>query len=71
MGPGDVWERRAGETSLPLLVANRTGREPEIDFSLGESVVAWGGRRLFEFSASEEKIFYLDWDRKNGFKQSF
>lgn len=69
MGPGDVWERRSAETGLPLIVNNRTGREPELDFTLGESVVAAGGERLFAFNASQSRLFYVDWDRRQGFSQ--
>lgn len=69
MGPGDVWERRSAETGLPLLVNNRTGREPELDFTTGESAVAVGGERLFSFSAEKTRIFYVDWNRRQGFSQ--
>lgn len=69
MGPGDLWERRSAETGLPLIVNNRTGSEPELDFTLGESVVAAGGERLFSFSASQSRLFYVDWDRRQGFSQ--
>lgn len=69
MGPDDLWERRSAETGLPLIVNNRTGREPELDFTLGESVVAAGGERLFSFSAGQSRVFYVDWDRRQGFSQ--
>lgn len=69
MGPGDVWEKRSAETGLPLIVNNRTGREPELDFTAGESVVATGGERRFAFSTATPKIFYIDWDRRQGFSQ--
>ena len=69
MGPDDPWERRSAETGLPLIVNNRTGREPELDFTLGESVVAAGGERLFSFSSSQSRLFYVDWDRRQGFSQ--
>ena len=69
MGPDDLWERRSAETGLPLVVNNRTGREPELDFSHGESVVAAGGARLFSFSASHSRVFYIDWDRRQDFSQ--
>jgi adenosylcobinamide amidohydrolase/predicted amidohydrolase len=69
MGPGDLWERRSHETGLPLIVNNRTGREPELDFSRGESVVAAGGERLFSFSTSQSRLFYVDWNRRQGFSQ--
>ncbi|NTV68777.1 MAG: hypothetical protein HGA71_01395 [Azonexaceae bacterium] len=69
MGPDDLWERRSGETGLPLIINNRTGSEPELDFRQGESVVAAGGKRLFSFSASRSRLFYVDWDRRQGFSQ--
>ncbi|MBL8429571.1 MAG: adenosylcobinamide amidohydrolase [Dechloromonas sp.] len=69
MGPGDLWERRSAETGLPLIVNNRTGSEPELDFTLGESVVAADGERLFSFSTSQSRLFYVDWDRHQGFSQ--
>ena len=69
MGPGDVWERRSAETGLPLVVNNRTGRESELDFSTGESVVAAGGERHFVFTAERTRLFYVDWDRRQGFRQ--
>lgn len=69
MGPGDAWERRSAETGLPLVVNNRTGREPELDFSSGESVVASGGERRFAFTAGQTRLFYVDWDRRQGFRQ--
>ncbi|MDE2439467.1 MAG: adenosylcobinamide amidohydrolase [Betaproteobacteria bacterium] len=69
MGPGEAWERRSAETGLPLIVNNRTGREPELDFSAGESVVASGGQRRFAFSAEQTRLFYVDWDRRQGFSQ--
>ncbi len=70
MGPGDVWERRSAETGLPLVVSNRTGREPELDFTLGESVVAAGGERRFAFTADRTRLFFVDWDRRQGFSQA-
>jgi predicted amidohydrolase/adenosylcobinamide amidohydrolase len=69
MGPGDLWEQRSAETGLPLIVANRTGHEPELDFSAGESVVAAGGERRFSFRAGQSRLFYVDWDRRQDFSQ--
>lgn len=69
MGPDDLWERRSAETGLPLIVNNRTGREPELDFRRGESVVAAGGERLYSFSTNQSRLFYVDWDRRQGFSQ--
>ncbi|MDD2884771.1 MAG: adenosylcobinamide amidohydrolase [Dechloromonas sp.] len=68
MGPGDLWEQRSAESGLPLIVNNRTGVEPELDFSLGESVIAVGGQRLFSFTARQSRLFYIDWDRHQGFR---
>lgn len=70
MGPDDLWERRSGETGVPLIVANRTGREPELDFSPGESVVAAGGERRFTFVTERSRLFFVDWDRQQGFTQA-
>lgn len=69
MGPDDLWERRSAETGVPLIVANRTGREPELDFSAGESVIAAGGERRFAFTAKQTRLFIVDWDRQQGFIQ--
>ncbi|WP_415036173.1 adenosylcobinamide amidohydrolase [Azonexus sp.] len=68
-GPGEVWEKRSQETRLPLLVANRTGTEPELDFSAGESAVSLNGKRLFSFSAPNGGIFYVDWDGERSFRE--
>jgi adenosylcobinamide amidohydrolase/predicted amidohydrolase len=67
MGPKNIWEERTRETGLPLVVNNRTGREPEIDFSAGQSAVSAGGQRLFSFSSPQSRVFYVDWDGKQGF----
>jgi predicted amidohydrolase/adenosylcobinamide amidohydrolase len=66
-GPKDVWEKRSRETGLPLVVNNRTGQEPELDFTQSESVVSVDGRRLFTFASPESRVFYVDWDGKLGF----
>ncbi|WP_461310453.1 adenosylcobinamide amidohydrolase [Azonexus hydrophilus] len=67
MGPGDVWEKRSQETRLPLVVANRTGHEPELDFSTGESALSIDGKRVYSFSSATGGIVYLDWDGKQRF----
>jgi predicted amidohydrolase/adenosylcobinamide amidohydrolase len=67
MGPKSAWEDRSRETGLPLVVNNRTGREPELDFSQGQSAVSAGGQRLFTFSSVQSRVFYVDWDGKQGF----
>lgn len=68
MGPGDVWEKRSHETGLPLIAVNRGGREPELDFSQGQSAVSLQGKRLHSFTAAEGGIFYVDWNRRQGFQ---
>jgi predicted amidohydrolase/adenosylcobinamide amidohydrolase len=68
MGPGDVWEKRSRQTGLPLVVVNRGGKEPELDFSRGESAVSVDGRRVYTFTAAEGGIFYVDWDRHRRFR---
>lgn len=69
MGPGDVWERRSRENGIPLVVVNRGGVEPELDFSLAETVVVSSGERQFGASAPEGGLFLLDWDRKQTFRR--
>lgn len=65
MGPSGYWEARTKETGLPLIVNNRTGQEPDLDFSSGESTLVISGCRVVNFSAKDTSIFYLDWDVKN------
>ena len=62
MGPKDYWEKRSKESGLPLIVNNRTGREPKLDFRLGESVLALAGSRLYSFKSEITRVFYLDWN---------
>lgn len=68
MGPGDVWEKRSRETGIPLIAVNRGGKEPELDFSLGQSAVSFKGKRLISFTAAEGGIFYVDWNRRQRFR---
>ncbi|MEN6623179.1 MAG: carbon-nitrogen hydrolase family protein, partial [Smithella sp.] len=68
MGPKNYWETRTQETGLPLIVNNRTGREPDLDFTTGESTLVISGHRVFKFKSDDTKIFYLDWKvKKNSF----
>ncbi|MFC5300879.1 adenosylcobinamide amidohydrolase [Azospira restricta] len=69
MGPGDAWERRTRETGIPMIVVNRGGSEPELDFSRGESAVSLNGERLLSFEAERGGIFYVDWDRRQRFRE--
>ncbi len=61
MEPDGHWEARSRETGLPLIVNNRTGAEPSIDFSASASVVIAGGQRLFTFTAPGTRVFLVDW----------
>lgn len=60
--PEGCWEKRSEETGLPIWVCNRTGNEPELDFSWGESIVAVNGHRLMEYSDAEPAILLFEWD---------
>jgi len=67
LGPRDTWEKRSQETGLPLVVNNRTGIEPELDFTQGQSAVSANGERLFSFNSPTTGVFIVDWNGKNGF----
>lgn len=69
MGPKSAWEDRSRETGLPLVANNRTGVEPELDFTQGQSAVSVNGRRLFTFTSSQTRVFYVDWDGGQGFSE--
>lgn len=60
--PGDLWERRTAETGLPLWVCNRTGREKDVDWSEGESVVAIGGKRVIAIQSTASVAILFDWN---------
>lgn len=61
-GPNGEWETRSKETGLPVLVCNRTGKEPNMDFSEAESVVVSNGKRMFTFISNTPAIFIIDMD---------
>ena len=44
-GPAGEWERCSTQTGLPVVVCNRTGAEPGIDFCGAQSVVTHRGER--------------------------
>lgn len=54
---------------IPMVVVNRGGKEPELDISKGESAVSRDGERLFSFTAPTGRIFYVDWDRRQRFRE--
>ena len=62
-GPDGEWERRSGDTGLPIVVCNRTGVEPdELDYRHAESVVAQDGQRLLSGTSDRPVILSFDWD---------
>ena len=61
-GPNGEWERCTRDTSLPLLVCNRTGPDKTLDFRQAESVVAKDGQRLLSLSSARSAIFAIEWD---------
>lgn len=64
-GPGDCWEKRTGESGLPLWLCNQTGSQSPLDFTQADSVIAAGGKRLLEKSLSESGILIFDWDMES------
>lgn len=66
MGPNGYWEKRTMETGLPLIVNNRTGIEPGLDFSSAESTVVLNGKRLYNFSSRDSRLFLVDWNPRKG-----
>lgn len=65
-GPEGCWARRARETGVPLLISNRFGREPELDFVNASTGVYDQGRPVFEHSASEQGLVLVDWEPHSG-----
>ena len=61
-GPNGEWEAVSRATSLPLFVCNRTGSEPVLDFTGGETVVAFGGRRVVSLTSSTSVVFLVEWN---------
>jgi 5-aminopentanamidase len=61
-GPSGEWERATAETGLTLFVCNRTGQEKIVDFTPGESVVAFNGKRVFSASSKSSAVFSFEWN---------
>lgn len=61
-GPGDLWEKRAAEAGIPVMVCNRTGREKMVDWTKGDSIVAKNGKRLLVKAVEKSAILLFDWD---------
>jgi len=62
-GPAGEWEQRSAQTSLPLIVCNRTGVGRTLDFSAAESVVVCKGERWLTLSSKQAAVFLIQWDR--------
>lgn len=65
-GPDGCWARRSQETGLALLVCNRFGVEPELDFSDGATGVYDQGALLAAHAAPAEALVLVDWSRDTG-----
>jgi 5-aminopentanamidase len=61
-GPSGEWEEISRATQCPVFVCNRTGCEPVLDFTDGESVVAFGGERLVSVASETSAVFLIEWD---------
>jgi omega-amidase len=61
-GPNGEWERCTKDTGLPMLVCNRTGPDRTLNFTLAESVVVQGGKRVLAFRSARAAIFIIEWD---------
>jgi N-carbamoylputrescine amidase len=59
-GPDGEWEQRSQETGLSFFVCNRTGKEKELSFNGGSSVVAAGGRRLVNYAKERPAILTIE-----------
>lgn len=60
-GPGDTWEKRSGETGLPLFVANRTGKERQLDLTKAASVYSVNGERRVTHQSEGSRVVLLGW----------
>jgi predicted amidohydrolase len=61
-GPNGEWERSTTDTGLPLFVCNRTGQDAILDFSRGESVLAYGGTRLISTTSETSAVLLFTWN---------
>jgi N-carbamoylputrescine amidase len=64
-GPNGEWEQRSHETGLPLIVCNRTGAEPTLDFWKAPSLVVNNGERVLSHSSDRSAVLTFDWDFSN------
>jgi len=61
-GPDGEWERCTRDTGLSLLVCNRTGPDPTLNFTQAESVIVKDGHRLLSWRANRSAIFLIKWN---------
>jgi len=64
-GPNGEWEQRTHETGLPLIVCNRTGAEPTLDFWKAPSLIVKNGERLLSHTSDRSAILMIDWNFSN------
>jgi predicted amidohydrolase len=62
-GPAGEWERCSAETGLPVVVCNRTGAEPGIDFRRAQSVVTHRGERRLTLTSPVSTLFLVELTR--------
>jgi len=63
--PEECWQKRSAETNTTVLVCNRTGVEPKLDFRLGETLLAHCGKTLASVTSEQSCIFIFNWDHQN------
>lgn len=65
-GPNGEWEARTIDTSVPMIVCNRTGVDGDSQLAGAESVVADGGRRLVTLRSPHSTVFVVDCQIRDG-----
>jgi predicted amidohydrolase len=65
-GPNGEWEERTGDTGLPLIVCNRTGRDGEADMREAESVLVDRGVKLLSLRSPDSTVFVVDCRLRDG-----
>lgn len=65
-GPKGEWEARTVETSLPLIVCNRTGTDDGSYLGGSESVIVDRGRKLLSLRSPDSTVFVVSCELSNG-----
>ena len=60
--PNGEWEQRTLDTGLTMIVCNRTGKENNMNFTGGTSVIVVNGKRVVTYSDIEEAILTIEVD---------